>query len=223
MPSIETSRESTSGALITGTGALFLFLLLRLLAVCGYDWNVAFAVIHTVDLNEGFGILVGTLMGEPLFTGIGLALIAPLPLLRLLWPSDSVHRGSALVLIAVITTAYASLLATYQQWWLLAITAAVTLLLLVLHRAQQHGRLHRAGTLILHRAWLITGLLVLMLAAIVRTPWVPLEHITLTDRTEDGYVMETSPGFLKILTADDRDFIIIPTDEVTAREEKHVE
>ncbi|MBD8506121.1 hypothetical protein HT102_06460 [Hoyosella sp. G463] len=223
MSSIEPARESTSGALITGTGALFLFLLLRLLAVCDYNWNVAFAVIHTVDLNEGFGILVGTLMGEPLFTGIALALIAPLPLLRLLWPGSATHRGSALVLIAVVTTAYASLLVTYQQWWLLAITAAVTLTLVGLHRWRRHGRLHQAGTLLLRRAWLITGLLVLVLAALVRTPWVPLEHITLTDRTEDGYVMETSPGFLKILTAEDREFLIIPTDEVTAREEKHVD
>ncbi|AEF41155.1 hypothetical protein [Hoyosella subflava] len=212
-------ESSNSGVVLTGTGVLFLFLLLRLLAVSGYDWHIAFAVIHTVDLNEGFAILIGTLMAEPTFTGIALAVLLPLALLRLLWPMAGHNRVSGLVLLAVLVTAFVSLIATHHLWWLVAVAIAIGFVVALLELMRHHDRLHEAGVFLLHRIGLVTGAFLLALAALVTTPWVPLEEITLTDETIRGYVMETSPGFLKILTEADREFLIIPSGEVEARAE----
>ncbi|GGC52959.1 hypothetical protein IEU95_10320 [Hoyosella rhizosphaerae] len=214
-------RTSTSGLVITGASALFLFLFLRLLAVSGYDWNVAFAIIHTIDLNEGFGILVGTLMGEPILTGVALAVLLPLILIRVIWPVVEGGRSSSLVLLAVVTAALASLLATYRSWWLLVTMLLATAVVALLERLRHNDQLHQAAVFVLHRVWLIASGMLLILAAIVSTPWVPLEQIDLLEGDVRGYVMETSPGFLKILTETEREFLIIPTTEVISRVEVH--
>ncbi len=57
----------------------FGFLVLRIFAVSGYNWDTAFAVSTTLNLNDGVSLLFGSLMAGKLFTA-GL-LVVTLPLL----------------------------------------------------------------------------------------------------------------------------------------------
>lgn len=63
--------------------------------------------------------------------------------------------------------------------------------------------------------WLLAGS-ALAVAAVVSTPWVPKEKI---NDAEEVYVFETSPGFLKVLKAKDREFTILRTEDVRKRVE----
>ena len=64
-------------------------------------------------------------------------------------------------------------------------------------------------------AWILAGT-ALAVAAIVSTPWVPKEKI---NDAEEVYVFETSPGYLKVLKAQDREFAILRTEDVRKRVE----
>src|SRR5690349_17205437 len=55
------SAKHTGSAL---TGAAVLFVLLRLLAVSHYDWHTAFALLHTLELDDAPGLFLGTFMAD---------------------------------------------------------------------------------------------------------------------------------------------------------------
>jgi hypothetical protein len=46
------------------TGAAILFVLLRLFAVAHYDWHVAFALLHTLELDDAPALSLGTFMAN---------------------------------------------------------------------------------------------------------------------------------------------------------------
>ncbi len=60
------------------------------------------------------------------------------------------------------------------------------------------------------------GIAVLLLAALVHTPWVPEEYIETVDGTVTGYVLSVDSGYLNVLTAQ-REFVILISGDVLSR------
>ena len=60
------------------------------------------------------------------------------------------------------------------------------------------------------------GVALLAVASTVDTPWVEREQIVLQEETIYGYVLDSYPGFLKIMT-DDREILITPDSDVVSR------
>jgi hypothetical protein len=56
----------------------------------------------------------------------------------------------------------------------------------------------------------MVGPAMLLGAATISTPWVPLEWIAMRDGKEvQGYVLQAEPGFLKVLTEHERTLLIL--------------
>ncbi|ALG05737.1 hypothetical protein H4W33_005279 [Kibdelosporangium phytohabitans] len=69
------------------------------------------------------------------------------------------------------------------------------------------------------RVGLVAVVTLLCAAAVVRTPWVPLEKIETTEGPVLGYVMEVSPGCMHVLHSEDRGLHIILSGIVRSRQE----
>ena len=82
-----------------------------------------------------------------------------------------------------------------------------------------HGMVVRIVDALLRRVGVTALVAALALAAIVDTPWVPLERITVEDEVMTGYVLDSQPGFHKVLTERDHELLIVNDDDVTHREE----
>lgn len=234
-------QESGNGAGLTMAGAAFLFLALRLFAVSHYDWHTAFAVLHTIDLNDGVGIVLGTVMADSLATTVFFALLVPVAVLRVAVSVRGADRdapgspeaapaqgaphgrpdlvGAALLLVALL--AVGVYVVTFHAWWLPPVVAAACALMLgFAYGLRAGGRLRRAALWSSHHLGVLIVLALLVGAATVRTPWVPLERIALRGGpTLHGYVMQAEPGFLKVLTASDREFLILTDTKVATRAE----
>ncbi|NBE53234.1 hypothetical protein GUY60_17775 [Streptomyces sp. YC537] len=218
-------------------GAAFLFLVLRLFAVAHYDWHTAFAVLHTIDLNDSVGIVLGTVMADSLATTVFFALLVPVAVLRLavsVYAADQgapgTRRGApphtrpdlvSAVLLLIALLAVGVYVMTFHAWWLPPIVAAACALLLgFAYGVRAGGALRRAALWASHHLGTLLVLVLLVGAATVRTPWVPLERIELRGGpTLRGYVMQAEPGFLKVLTAKDREFLILADSAVASRAE----
>ena len=76
-----------------------------------------------------------------------------------------------------------------------------------------------ASTLARRRIGLVhlAGAAVLVIAAFIPTPWVPLERITTTSGEVQGYVLSVDSGYLNVLT-EDHEFRILLSGDVTSRE-----
>ena len=59
------------------TGAAVLFVLLRLLAVSHYDWHTAFALLHTLELDDAPGLFLGTFMADNRISTALLMIVTP--------------------------------------------------------------------------------------------------------------------------------------------------
>ncbi|MFC6011671.1 hypothetical protein [Nocardia lasii] len=221
--SSESRDHHLLGKGLSATSLAALFLLLRMFAITDYDWDNAFRLADTLDLNDVVSMVLGTLMADPI---LGATVVA------VLWPAAIVTRirlgrpswadaGNVAWLI-IVTLFAVSLLWSFHMWWVLVVTVAIVVLVLVLLRASKHGEDRRAAT-IAH--WYATGTLViltvlgLVVAALLRVPWAPLERIETKDGPVIGFVMRVSPGYLDVLVDSDRAMIVIDTDHVTAREE----
>lgn len=195
-----------------------LFLLLRLLAVAHWDWSTVAKIADTFDFGDSFAIAFGTIAAQPVVTGMFVAVLLPLVLLRIFWPAPA-HRGqlaiSTVLAAAVLIAVAFAMTVTYRNPWTLIGIAAMAALFVLL-RLFAHGRLHRVVNLIGERIALIAILGILVLAAVNDTPWMGEEQITTRDAVIDGYVLEEAPGFLHVLT-EDREVLIVPTDDVVAR------
>lgn len=194
----------------------FSFLMLRIFAVSEYSWDTAFLVSTTVSLGDGVAILVGSLMATPELTEA--LLIAFLPLLVAAWLWGPRHRrltiGICVVLALVLTVA---LTLSFASWWLPVAAAGVMLLIVLMRRLPAGNGLKRVLTVVLSRIAAIAAVAMLLLAALVPTPWVPHERIGTTDGTVVGYVLSVDSGYLNVLT-DEHGFVIIPTSDVRTRE-----
>jgi hypothetical protein len=218
---------------LTLTTAAFLFLLLRLFAVVDHEWETAFAVLHTLDVEDSIGIVLGTLMADSVAAAVALALLVPLAVFRTYarwrlprrdpWAAET-HgpldlADGLLPAIALVTTA--TYVWSFHAWWLPPAALLVGAVFLGLQRgARPGGRRRRAAIWAGHHLGTLLVTALLVGAATVSTPWVPLERIGLRGGTElRGYVMQAEPGFLKVLTASDRRFLILTDSAVTSRKE----
>ena len=222
-PHAEPDREQPPGRrslVLTSVSAAALFLLLRVLAVAEWNWDTAFAITHTVNFDDAIGIVLGTLMANEAATGVLLILLLPASVIFAVWPLDGGRRtASAYLLAATMVAASGALISTAHAWWVLAGASTVAVILILARLFWHHGPVHRIVRFASRRIGAIAVLAALLLAAVVRTPWVPLEHIEIGDERVTGYVMSSEPGFLKILPADDRELLIVADTAVTHREE----
>ncbi|MFK4066907.1 hypothetical protein [Streptomyces sp. NPDC029674] len=237
-PGTGTKTEADGqGAGLTVTTAAFTFLLLRLFAVSGYDWHTAFAVLHTLDLDDTIGLVLGTVMADSFASVLFLALLLPVAVLRLVMEARALREarnraraagrraerpdlaGAMLLLIAVV--AVVAYIGTFHSWWVLLLMVGVCGVVLGIgYGVQAGGRLQRAAFWATRHLVALTGLAMLLGAATITTPWVPLERIELGGaKGLRGYVMQAEPGFLKVLTEKEREFLILTDDDVRSREE----
>jgi hypothetical protein len=123
------------------------------------------------------------------------------------------------LLLVVLVALLISHVKTYHYWWVPAGAAALAAVLVLLERAHRHPRLRDPITFLLRRSGVSVVVVALVVAAVVATPWVPLERVETTSGTHEYYVVDTPPGFLKVLQAEDRKFVILRADEVESRTE----
>jgi len=200
------SAKHTGSAL---TGAAVLFVLLRLLAVSHYDWHTAFALLHTLELDDAPGLFLGTFMADDRISAVLLMIVTPATLFFFIRTRKDPERASttALLTLIVLVALMVSHTLTYHRWWLAPAAVAIGAAMILAIR--------NARWLLHWFAWLLAGT-ALAVAAIVSTPWVPKEKI---NDAEEVYVFETSPGYLKVLKAQDREFAILRTEDVEKRVE----
>jgi len=200
------SAKHTGSAL---TGAAVLFVLLRLLAVSHYDWHTAFALLHTLELDDAPGLFLGTFMADDRISAVLLMIVTPATLFFFIRTRKDPERASttALLTLIVLIALMVSHTLTYHRWWLAPAAVAIGAAMILAIR--------NARWLLHWFAWLLAGT-ALAVAAIVSTPWVPKEKI---NDAEEVYVFETSPGYLKVLKAQDREFAILRTEDVEKRVE----
>ncbi|MBB5911953.1 hypothetical protein BJY24_000820 [Nocardia transvalensis] len=222
--SVAAGSQRSSTAWATGlsvTGGAVLFMILRLLAVSNYDWRHAFLVAGTIDIGDAPAVVAGTLMADPAITGVALALIVPVMVIHQIHlgrPTSGNSGNLAMVIIVVVATL--ALVWTYRTWWILLGAVVVAAALLVLLGAgRRNARGQRFAHWILHRTGAVMILATLLVAAAVRVPWMPLEHIDTRTGAVSGYVLETAPGFVKILREEDRDIMIVNTGDIVSRHE----
>ncbi|ATE58009.1 hypothetical protein CNX65_05845 [Actinosynnema pretiosum] len=193
-----------------------MFVLLRLLAVSHYDWHVAFALLHTLDLEDAPGLFVGTFMADSRISSALLILVSPL-LVLYAWAHRRRDKVAALALPLLPALMVAHVI-TYHRWWVPVAAVALSALVLLVERARMRGLVQEAVTFLMRRTGVVLVGVALAVAAFVATPWVPLEEMELVDGELRGYVMETGHGFVKVLD-EHHGFRILRTDEIRSRVE----
>lgn len=210
----ESPRRSTGTAAPAAAWA-FAFLILRLFAVSGYDWNTAFAVSTTLSVNDGLSLLFGSLMAGHLLVAVFLMVVLPLLIATYLW-SPRGHRPVVVLSATVGLVALVALAVSFHSWWLPLATSAVLGAFALIRRLPRRGHLHRASTAAMARVGWLAGVAVLLVAALVQTPWVPQEQIATTNGTITGYVLSVDSGYLNVLT-DEHEFVILNRSDVLSR------
>ncbi len=193
----------------------FVFLILRIFAVSGYDWETAFAVSTTLSLGDGLSLLFGSLMAGHLLTAALLVFVLPLLLSAYLWGP----RGRRPVVKLLSTIALVTLVAltvSFHSWWLPPATSAVLAAFAMMRRLSVQRRVRHAAMGAMARVGWVVEVAVLLIAALVQTPWVPHERIETTHGTLTGYVLSVDSGYLNILT-DSHEFVILISGEVLSR------
>lgn len=193
----------------------FVFLILRIFAVSGYDWQTAFAVSTTLGLDDGLALLFGSLMAGHTLTAILLLAVLPLLIAAQLW-GHSRHRPIMMLLTTVGLVTLLALTVSFRSWWLPPATAAVLGAIALIRRLPDRSRIRRASTEAIARVGWVAGVAALVVAAFVSTPWVPREQITTTDGTITGYVLSVDSGYLNVLT-DEHEFVILLSRDVRSR------
>ncbi len=209
------SRRS-AGTAVPVAGWTFAFLVLRLFAVSGYDWETSFAASTTLSVNDGLALAFGSLLAGGLVVSGFLVCVLPLLIATYAWSANgrraTVALPTTLGLVMVI-----ALTISFNRWWLPLAIAAILGLLVIVRRSPPEGRWRRASEALTARVGWIAAVAALLIAALVQTPWVPREHIETTDGTINGYVLSVDPGFLNVLT-EDHEFVIILSGDVLSRE-----
>ena len=209
------NTRSSTGAAAHATAWAFVFLILRIFAVSGYDWATAFAVSTTLSLDSGVSLLFGSLMAGHLLTAVLLILVLPLLIAAYRWGPRG-HRPVVLLLTTVALVTLVALTASFHSWWLPLAATVVLGVFALARRLVLRRRLRRAAASVMARVAWVAGMAVLFVAAVVQTPWVPQERIETTHGTLTGYVLSVDSGYLNILT-DDHKFVILISGEVLSR------
>lgn len=208
------SRYSTGAAHAAAWGVAFL--ILRLFAVSDYNWDTAFAVSTTLGLDDGLALLFGSLMAGRLLTEILVMIVLPLLFVAYLWGPRS-HRPVVLLLCTLGSVTLMALIVSFHTWWLPVAALAIFGGLALLRALPMRDGIREALATVMARVGWVAGLAVLLIAALVQTPWVPHEQIETTDGTVSGYVLSVDSGYLNVLT-DDHEFVILISGDVLSRE-----
>lgn len=219
IPAPVAAARTVAGFAAPATVWALAFVLLRIFAVSGYDWDTAFAVSTTLSLSDALTLLVGSLMSGHVLTEVLLVCLLPLLLASLLW--DDGGRRMVVVIPAVVSAVLlVALTVSYGSWWLPVVSAAVLAVFAVCHRPPRRVPVPAEATRFLvaalARVGAVTAGAVLVIAAFIGTPWVPLEQITTVDGVIDGYVLSVDSGYLNVLT-EDAEFLILISGDIVAR------
>lgn len=200
-------------------GLVAMILVLRLFAVSDWEWGVAASLSESFSIDDALSIVLGTLFERPQLSGVILSVALPFALFREYWLRKhgltKTRANNWFTIVILIAVSYV-LLRTFHMWW----TAAISLALLVLlfaagpisKRFNLHVSLAKVGT----HVGILVGVALLVIASAIDTPWVENERIETTSGVVEGYVLDASPGFLKVMT-DDREILILTDSEVTSR------
>lgn len=194
----------------------FAFLVLRLFAVSGYNWDTAFKVSTTLGVDDGVTLVFGSFMAEHLVVGLILTGLLPLMIAAYLW-SDEPHRRVVAIPIALGLVIASAITLSFRAWWLPVGAVIVFGLFATVRRLDDgHPVARTVAATSRHVGW-VGGVAVLLVAILVQTPWVPLERIGTTDGVVSGYVLSVDAGYLNVLT-DDHEFVIVLTSDVVSRD-----
>ncbi|MEV0678106.1 hypothetical protein AB0I60_16485 [Actinosynnema sp. NPDC050436] len=210
-----TTEKPDTGHKLNGPGlttAAVMFVLLRLLAVSSYDWHTTFALLHTLDLEDAPGLFLGTFMADERISTVLLVLSVPLASFY----AAATRSQAAPLIVTVLVAFLVAYVRSYHRWWVPALAVVLALVVAGL-AARRRDDEPGPARFVLQRIRGIVVVTGLVVAAVVATPWVPLERIETTTGTFEAYVAETSPGFLKVLVAHGREFRILRDDEVISR------
>ena len=209
------ARRFSAGDLAPAASVGFVFLILRIFAVSGYDWNTAFAVSTTLSLSDGLALVFGSLMAGHFLVQILLVGVLPLLLATYLW-AEGGHRASILLTTTLAVVTLLALTISFKIWWLPPATAAVFVAFVLIRRLSLKHWLRRMFTLAMASVGWVAGVALLLVAAFVQTPWVPQEQIKTTTGTVIGYVLSVDSGYLNVLT-DGHEFVILNSADVLSR------
>lgn len=213
-----TSDESSTrrgGTVAPAAAWLFAFLVLRVFAVSGYQWDTAFAVSTTLSVNEGLSLVFGSLMAEHLLVALLLMVVLPLLIATLLW-SERGHRAVILLPAAISLVTLVGLTVSFHIWWLPVASATLFVLIALIGRLPRQSPVRRASTMAMTRVGWVAGIAVLLVAALGQAPWVPKEQIKTNEGTISAYVLSVDSGYLNILT-EEHDFVILNRSDVVSR------
>lgn len=221
------TKAGSAEGFVTGAGVtagvIVLFLFLRILAVSDWNWEVAAEIAESFDFDDAVPIVFGTLFERPYLTGAIVTLVMPLALFRIfiMQRRDSLRLAFTDVLVVVCLVATQIVLVrSFSLWWTViapvAITVALVIVFLIVHKRGGRGWMTRLGK----HAGSILVLAILFLAVTVKTPWSPEETIETDSGTIKGYVLETTPGFVRVLTVD-REVKILNDSEIKRRTPGH--
>lgn len=213
------STLSSAGEAGITVGLVTMLLFLRLFAVARWDWTVAASLAESFNFDDAVSIALGTLFERPMITGLIITVILPLAVFRDYWLASSKATKSRannwFLIIALLVTAFV-LTRTLGLWWIFACSAAIVIILVGgVHLAKRKGLGRDLARLGRHLG-IVLGVLLLVVAATIETPWVEHEEIVTKEGVIDGYVLDSDPGFLKIMTQD-REMIIVPDSDVVSR------
>ena len=214
------SEKKSTRTGLTWTGIAALFIVLRMMAVVHYDWHTAFSVADTIDVNDAITMMIGTAMGDEVISATALLVLLPLTYVHIIrMRAQKRPYGGTLVGLVTLLVFLVALVMTFRAWWLPPVAVLLALGLHFLLRERHRNPGGRAARWMVAQVGAITAGTVLVGAAVMGTPWVGLERIETTQETLYGYVLDTPPGYLKVLTAPDRKLRILESATVTGREE----
>lgn len=204
-----------AGTVAPAAAGGFVFLILRIFAVSGYDWDTAFAVSTTLGLSDGLALLFGSLMAGHLLVTYLMIVILPLLLATYVW-SPLGRRPVVLLATTLALVTLAALTVSFEIWWLPVAVAAVFGLFALIRMLSAKNALRRAFAKAMSSVGLVSGVALLLVAAFVQTPWVPQEQIETTDGPLTAYVLSVDSGYLNLLTQD-HEFVIVNSGDVISR------
>lgn len=217
----EIQIPATAGAKGAGLTAavVVMILFVRIMAVAGWNWETAADIAESFDFDDAVPIIFGTLFEMPMLTGITASVVLPLAVYRLVLIRRSRDRYWELadwLIIVLLALILFVLFNSYGIWWPIVVTGVMAVLLTATLHFIHGGEVH---TLLVEASRRVGTLLIavlVVLSVFVTTPWDVRERIETTSGVIYGHVLESTPGFLKVLT-DDRETRILLTGEVLAR------
>ncbi|MDO5744561.1 MAG: hypothetical protein Q4P23_08825, partial [Micrococcaceae bacterium] len=213
-PDFGENAQRLASAVASPAAWAFIWLILRIFAVSGYDWNTAFAVSTTLSPSDGLALLFGSLMAGHIVVAILLIVVLPLLIATYAW-SPRGHRPMVMLATTLGVVTLVALTVSFREWWLPVASAAVFGVFALIHILSPKNPVRRVFMATMSRIGWVSGIAFVLVAAVVQTPWVPQERIETTDGTITAYVLSVDSGYLNILTEDHKFEILISSDVIS--------